>query len=397
MYDVIVIGAGISGLTCSKYLSEKGLNVLVLEKEDRIGAQIGDNLQGFFDRELKKIEFEIPRDNPINKFKIWLPCGDILEFNFDRPFMYLVIRGGNERSFDNYLADKAANSGAKILTKARVVDISFTSKGSQVKIVDGRTFDARYIVAADGANLFVRRLLGLEIFETKGVGMGVTMTNVDIEKSTFHGVFGLSIAPAGYGYVNAYPQEGLATVAVSYGPKYADQSPAVYFERLLQRIAPITRNAKEVSKFSGRVVCGEGDQTLVYENVLFVGESAGFQDRMFGFGMPFAITSARIASEIIHESHAKNDYAVLDEYERICKRTLIKSVNKVSTMRNIMKRMQDEDMDAILRSFEGEEIVLKRIFQTGDWKLAKWNILRAISRRPSLLRFSKDFLESLLT
>ena len=38
MYDVIVIGAGISGLTCSKYLSEKGLNVLVLEKEDSMGA-----------------------------------------------------------------------------------------------------------------------------------------------------------------------------------------------------------------------------------------------------------------------------------------------------------------------------------------------------------------------
>ena len=43
MFDVIVIGAGISGLMCANILSRTGLKVLVLEKEPRIGGM----LQGF--------------------------------------------------------------------------------------------------------------------------------------------------------------------------------------------------------------------------------------------------------------------------------------------------------------------------------------------------------------
>lgn len=43
MFDVIVIGAGISGLMCANILSRTGLKVLVLEKEPKIGGM----LQGF--------------------------------------------------------------------------------------------------------------------------------------------------------------------------------------------------------------------------------------------------------------------------------------------------------------------------------------------------------------
>ncbi|XP_078062198.1 amine oxidase [flavin-containing] A-like, partial [Mustelus asterias] len=39
MYDVIVLGAGISGLSAAKLLSQTGLNVLVLEARDRVGGR----------------------------------------------------------------------------------------------------------------------------------------------------------------------------------------------------------------------------------------------------------------------------------------------------------------------------------------------------------------------
>lgn len=397
MYDVIVVGGGISGLSCSKYLSEKGFNVLVLEKANGIGAKMGENLQGFFEYDLKHIDLKVPKDNPMKKFYIWLPKDERLEFNFKKPFMYLVIRGEAEHSFDNYLARQAVNVGAEILTEAKVVDISFTSKGGQVRVDDGRTFNSKYIIAADGANLFVRRILGLDIFETKGIGIGVKMSNVDIEKSTFHGVFGRSIAPGGYGYVNAYPQGGTATVAVSYRPKYASENPTVYFKRFLERIKPIVNHAKEVEKFSGKVVCGEGDQTLVFKNILFVGEAGGFQDRMFGFGMQFAFASAKIASGIIEESYTKNDYSILGNYEGIAKQALIKNINKKSGMSNILKNINDKDIDTVFNAFKGDENLLEKIFQSGDWTLAKWKLLKAIFKRPNLLRFSPEFLKLLIS
>jgi phytoene dehydrogenase-like protein len=46
--DVIVIGAGISGLTCARTLMDQGLDVLVLEADRRIGGRIkSDTVDGF--------------------------------------------------------------------------------------------------------------------------------------------------------------------------------------------------------------------------------------------------------------------------------------------------------------------------------------------------------------
>src|SRR5712671_4415731 len=39
-YDVVVVGAGMAGLTAARSLAEAGLKVLVAEAQDRIGGRI---------------------------------------------------------------------------------------------------------------------------------------------------------------------------------------------------------------------------------------------------------------------------------------------------------------------------------------------------------------------
>ena len=40
LYDVIIIGAGLGGLTAGAKLTKEGLRVLLLEQHDRPGGQI---------------------------------------------------------------------------------------------------------------------------------------------------------------------------------------------------------------------------------------------------------------------------------------------------------------------------------------------------------------------
>lgn len=46
--DIVVIGAGLTGLTTAHHLKKQGRDVLVIEKENRIGGQIRTyNEEGF--------------------------------------------------------------------------------------------------------------------------------------------------------------------------------------------------------------------------------------------------------------------------------------------------------------------------------------------------------------
>ena len=48
LIDVIIVGAGISGLSCAKHLMKAGIKCLILEASNRIGGRIkSDVVNGF--------------------------------------------------------------------------------------------------------------------------------------------------------------------------------------------------------------------------------------------------------------------------------------------------------------------------------------------------------------
>ncbi len=60
--DVIIIGAGISGLACAKYLMRSGIDFLVLEANQKIGGRIrSDHVDGFIlDRGFQVLQTAYP-------------------------------------------------------------------------------------------------------------------------------------------------------------------------------------------------------------------------------------------------------------------------------------------------------------------------------------------------
>ena len=45
---IVIIGAGVAGLTCAKYLKDKSIEALVLEASDQVGGRVRtDTIEGF--------------------------------------------------------------------------------------------------------------------------------------------------------------------------------------------------------------------------------------------------------------------------------------------------------------------------------------------------------------
>ncbi len=390
MHDVLIVGGGISGLSCATFLAQKGLDVLVLEKSSAIGGHLKENLQGFLFYELDKIDIEIPTDMPVKKLCIWSPDKEKTELNFDEAFLYLVKRSGGNDSFDSYLANKAIAAGAQIRLGSKVIGVIRNNGAFEgVQTSQGEIFRGRYIVASDGATSRMRKIAGIDTLSIRGRGYGLKMHNVNVDALSVHVIFDTDVTAMGYGYVIGYPDGKHATVAIATRSRYMKRSLKGYFEVFKSFVEPLLKEATEIQSFSGVVTCGDGTQEVVKDNMIFIGEAGGFQDPMFGFGMAPCIRSAKLCADVIVKSWEEKNLLTLREFDREAKERLVK--REILTKRKarglIFDRMNNRDFAAFIPALQGSERLLMNALEGGDWReIIYHNIPKAILRRPALLR-----------
>ena len=160
-HDIFVVGGGSSGLNSARRLSEKGLDVAVLERKDEIGKNVvctGIVGKEAFDR------FRLATNSiltEIQNFKMVSPNKTSVLYSHASPFAYVVDR----EKFDNNLADEAVSNGAALKLSHEVVDVSsdenyvnITAKISGSQFV---TLRAKAIILATGIDTRLNKKLGL--------------------------------------------------------------------------------------------------------------------------------------------------------------------------------------------------------------------------------------------
>lgn len=269
-----IAGAGPSGLCAAIALAKAGKQVQVHERYDTVGKRFQGDLQGLENWSLKGNVLEqlqaFGLTTTFNKTafcEVSLTDGKtFFTRKSSKPLFYLVKRGPFADSLDTNLCQQAKDVG---------VDFHYSSNLS---------LDAADIIATGPIRQSV-------IAIDKGVTFHTNLPNMAI------GIFHNDLAYLGYSYLLVADGYGCLCSVV-----FKDFSK---LNKCFERTVEVAKRLYPINLDNAHSVGGIGSFRLSFPKIegsaLRVGEAAGLQDLLWGFGIRTALTSGYLAAQSIIE------------------------------------------------------------------------------------------------
>ncbi|MBU1197406.1 NAD(P)/FAD-dependent oxidoreductase [Candidatus Micrarchaeota archaeon] len=158
--NVVVIGASAVGSLSAKYVSDKGLDVTLLEEDAKAGKF--NRCGGIFSKEGMDQTGVPYRRILLNEVK----GARILSRKKEMRIKSSSVKGVvlDRQQFDELCADQAVSSGAHLLLNHRVTD--YSSNGSMKALTTHGTFSSKVMIAADGVGSLAAKKWQLPPFKT---------------------------------------------------------------------------------------------------------------------------------------------------------------------------------------------------------------------------------------
>ncbi|MEE9614143.1 MAG: NAD(P)/FAD-dependent oxidoreductase [Thermodesulfobacteriota bacterium] len=287
-----IAGAGPAGLVAAITLARAGLEVTVYEEKPDVGHRFHGDFQGLENwssaEDVTCLLDKLGISNKLYREFICQPYDELTVYDAnlnktvvsgERPLFHLVERGGTVGCFDRGLLDIAKEAGARVLFNTRAGKLE---KGGIVGI-GPRAAD---VIA-------------------KGVLFKTTM------EDTAAAILDDRLAPKGYAYLLIH--KGRGTIATCMFREFKREREC--FERTVEAFSKVfpSLDMADEREFGGYGNFFFGKP--VYENGrYYVGESAGLQDCLFGFGMRYAMVSGYLAAVSIISG---------EDYKTLLKRELL--------------------------------------------------------------------------
>ncbi len=348
-----ISGAGPAGLTAALAVRAAGQRAIVYERRSDVGGRFHGDFQGLENwttdidvlEELASLGVEAGFEHtPLHEVICFSPDGTAHEFHSKRPLFYLIRRGSEAGSLDTALKQQALDAGVEIRfgkTLHHLPTGGIVTQGPRRAdaIAAGYLFETDM---ADGAYAAISEQL----------------------------------APKGYAYLLIC--KGRATLASCLFDDFHNE------RRYLQRCVEFFTEKLGVSMKNPRHFGGGGNfalpRTARKGNILYAGESAGFQDPLFGFGIRWAIISGVQAGRAL----ADGDPA---RYERVWKQRLRAYHQTAATNRWFYDRLGDRGYAAALRRLSpGQDVRawMKKAYAPSLWKRAWYNTFASRRYKPLL-------------
>lgn len=273
--DLIQIGgAGPAGLATAITLARAGRRVLVHEVQREVGHRFDGDFQGLENWSTQQDVLDLLRELGITTEFAMLPCsrghafdawGERYEVAGRKTLFYLLERGPGPRTLDTALLEQARGLG---------VEVRFNSRLDRL---EGPGILATGPKAADAIAVGYH-------FETP-------------MEDGFWVIYDDEVAPQGYAYLLVMNGRGTVKSCMFSGFKQEHvhvQRTVAAFQRLvgLEMVNAIPHGGAGNFRIPARAVTGVHPM---------VGEEAGFQDFLWGFGMRYAILSGMLAARSLLE------------------------------------------------------------------------------------------------
>ncbi|MDP4173044.1 MAG: NAD(P)/FAD-dependent oxidoreductase [Bacteroidota bacterium] len=350
-YDIVVVGAGPAGSMAARFAAEKGVSVLLLEKDRDVGypvrcaeAVVSAGLEEFISPDKKWIASEI------NKFSLFAP--DNTEVVLEFPFTGFVLE---RRIFDYELAKQAASFGTDVLTRAyvngllfdgnKVCGVKFEHRGEQKQV------KAKVVIAADGVESRVGRWAGLKThvdFREMESCAQVTISNINVKADTCYFYFGKDVSPNGYLWV--FPK-GDSTANVGLGVSGLvgkNRSALSYLNEFLETNFP---GAPVLTSIAGGVPCSITLEKISAPGIMLVGDAARQVNPISGGGIISGMRGGRIAGRIAAESILSNKPDHIFSYDKEWHEKVGKKHEASNRLKEGVFNFSDEKLNNLAHSF----------------------------------------------
>lgn len=316
-YDVVIIGAGPSGLACALTLAPSNLSVLVLDQKEKVGPKVCAG--GLTRKDLNHLNLpEALLDFHFQAMTIHTPL-----LSTEATDEYdLICTIDRERFAAWQLAQLSGSPRVEVRQGCQVTAITPES----VTLQDGSVIRYRHLVGADGSFSAVRRYLGLKTEDTAVAIQYIIPTDryrkleFFLDSKLFH---------TWYAWI--FPHQDYVSIGCMCDPRYLSA-------KKLQQNFQLWLQEKNIDigagKFQGYAI-NYDYRGYKFGNVFLAGDAAGLASGLTGEGIYQAVVSGEeVGKTILDENHASTAIADLLETKRLQNKAM-HAVIKMGPLRDL--------------------------------------------------------------
>ena len=357
-YDVVVVGAGPAGSITAKTAAERGLDVLLIERNAEIGVPV---------KCAEAVSKEIERFVEVDSGWVCAEVKGTISYAPDGTKVILSVEGAEEagyvlerKLFDKFLAQEAARAGAEVLVKTQAYGV--VQEEGYVKGVHARNAGgdfciyANVVVGADGVESKVGRWGGIDTtlrLADVATCAQFLMCDIEFNRDYCELFFDYDTAPRGYAWV--FPKgEHCANVGVGIGGDVSGEKHRAY-DYLNAFVKDKFPNGKILAEMYGAVPLSGPVYETVANGLILVGDAARHVNPITGGGILEAMQGGEIAGDVIAKAVRENSFSKkrLQEYEKRWRKEFGKVLEVGLKTKNIVLNLSRQDLNKFFHSLAG--------------------------------------------